>query len=62
MKRRQFLLAGGALVMAAMLFILASVAENKTGDAIKDAKDRRPDPDMIEYPILKALTLWVKCT
>jgi hypothetical protein len=56
MKRRQFVIASGTLVTAAMLFELTCVAEKGTGNAIKDAKGRRPDPDKFHEPILKALT------
>jgi hypothetical protein len=55
MERRKFLLASGTVVTAAMLFGVAGVAEIGTGDAIKDAKGRRPDPDQFHEPILRAL-------
>src|SRR5258708_3163349 len=55
MERRKFLLATGTVVTAAMLFCVAGVAEIGTGDAIKDAKGRRLDPDKFHEPILKAL-------
>lgn len=56
MERRKFLIGSGTVVTAAMLFGVAGVIEIGTGDAIKDAKDRRPDPDKFHEPILKALT------
>jgi hypothetical protein len=55
MKRRKFLLASGTVVTAAMLFGVAGVAEIGSGNTLKDANGRRPDPNQFRQPILKGL-------
>lgn len=55
MERRKFLITSGTMVTAAMLLGAASVADFGSGDAKKDAKNRRPDPATFHEPILKAL-------
>jgi len=59
MKRKEFLIAGGTLITAAMLMNLAGVVGRGAGDPVentnKGAKDRRPDPGQFDMPILTAL-------
>jgi hypothetical protein len=55
MKRQEFLVVTGGLLTAAMLHNLASMAEKKTNYSVRDARDRRPDPEQYDAPIVRAL-------
>lgn len=55
MKRKEFLAVSGTMLTVALLTNLESTAGQKASYSLRDAKDRRPDPDQYQVPILRAL-------